>query len=386
MTRTAFGKTLLPLAAMAFAGFAAGPLTAQGYDVSGVEVDPDLAARVPADIREAGVLVGGSDNAFAPWEYLAGDDGQTPEGIDIDLANAMAALMDLTYESRTASFASILPALGTTYDVGISAFSITKERLETVNFVNYVTAGSEWAVRPGNPDGFDPANICGATIAVQTGSYYENIIIEASETCETEGNEAIDILPFGVQTEAMTRVATGGADAAIAGGATVMFAAEQSGGAVEPMRPVGMLGETGPVGIAVPKDDMELTQLIADCDEHVDRKRHLSGHPGSLGRRRDGCRSGDHQPRSRAAKMAVTGQTETGQGHHNDASGRTRAGVTLNEVVPPRHIGRWIAAAILLLIAGQVIVAIATNPNFRWDTFWLGFCSIRSSFAASCGR
>ena len=264
MTRIAFGKTFLPIVAVAFAGFAAGPLAAMGYDVSGVEVDPDLAARVPANIRERGVLVGGSDNAFAPWEYLAGDDGQTPEGIDIDLANAMAALLDLTYESRTASFASILPALGKTYDIGVSAFSITNERLETVNFVNYVVAGSEWAVRPGNPDGFDPADVCGSTVAVQTGSYYENVIVEASEKCETDGNDAINILPFGVQTEAMTRVATGGADAAIAGGATVLFAAEQSGGAIEPMRPVGALGETGPVGIAVPKDDMELTELIAD--------------------------------------------------------------------------------------------------------------------------
>ena len=257
-------RTVLPLVAVAIAGLAAGPLQAEGFDTSGVEVDPELAARVPADIREGGVLIGGSDNAFAPWQYLAGDDGQTPEGIDIDLADAMAAKLDLTYESRTAAFASILPALGSNYHVGISAFSITKDRLEAVNFVNYVIAGSEWAVRPGNPDGFDPADFCGTTIAVQTGSYYETTIIEASEECVAEGKPALDILPFSVQTEAMTRVATGGADAAIAGGATVMFAAEQSGGAVEPMRPAGVLGATGPVGIAVPKDDMELTQLVAD--------------------------------------------------------------------------------------------------------------------------
>ena len=211
-------RTVLPLVAVAIAGLAAGPLHAEGFDTSGVEVDPELAARVPADIREGGVLIGGSDNAFAPWQYLAGDDGQTPEGIDIDLADAMAAKLDLTYESRTAAFASILPALGSNYHVGISAFSITKDRLEAVNFVNYVVAGSEWAVRPGNPDGFDPADFCGTTIAVQTGSYYEGIIIEASEECVAEGKPALDILPFSVQTEAMTRVATGGADAAIAGG------------------------------------------------------------------------------------------------------------------------------------------------------------------------
>lgn len=243
---------------------AAGPSRAEGYDVSGVKADPALSARVPADIREAGVLVGGSDNAFAPWEYLAGPDGQTPEGIDIDLASALAAKLGLTYESRTAQFSSILPALGATYDVGISAMSITNERMQSVNFVNYVEAGSEWAVKAGNPNGFDPADVCGTTIAVQTGSWYEGIIAEENEACAAAGKDAIEILPFSVQTEAMTRVAAGGADAAIAGGATVLYAAKQSAGALEAMRPTGTLGGTGLVGIAVPKADMELTQLIAD--------------------------------------------------------------------------------------------------------------------------
>lgn len=251
----------LSLAIMLLSG--AGALAA-GYDVSGVTVDQDLKARVPPDIREAGVLVGGSDNAFAPWEYLAGDDGQTPEGIDIDLASALAAKLGLEYESRTAQFSSILPALGTNYDVGVSAMSITKERMETVNFVVYVETGSEWAVKAGNPKGFDPADICGRVIAVQTGSWYETVLQEENEACLKAGKAEIDALPFSVQTEAMTRVAAGGADAAIAGGATVLYAAKQSGGAVEPMRPTGTLGGTGLVGIAVAKDDMALTQLIAD--------------------------------------------------------------------------------------------------------------------------
>jgi len=251
----------LSLAIVLLAGTSA---LAAGYDVSGVKVDAELKARVPAGIRDAGVLVGGSDNAFAPWEYLAGDDGQTPEGIDVDLATALAAKLGLKYESRTAQFSSILPALGTNYDVGVSAMSITKERMETVNFVEYVEAGSEWAVKAGNPKGFDPADICGRVIAVQTGSWYETVLKEENEACLKAGKAEIDMLPFSVQTEAMTRVAAGGADAAIAGGATVLYAAKQSGGAVQPMRPTGTLGGTGLVGIAVAKDDLELTQLIAD--------------------------------------------------------------------------------------------------------------------------
>jgi polar amino acid transport system substrate-binding protein len=70
---------------------ASGTALAEGYDTSGITVNPDLAARVPAKIKEAGVLIGGSDNAYAPWSYLAGEDGQTPEGIDVDIGNAIAA-------------------------------------------------------------------------------------------------------------------------------------------------------------------------------------------------------------------------------------------------------------------------------------------------------
>lgn len=45
-------------------------------------------------------------------------------------------------------------------------------------------------------------------------------------------------------------------------------------------------------------------------------------------------------------------------------------GVVLNRVVPRRHPGRWIAAALLVLIAIQAGQSVAGNPNFRWDIFW----------------
>jgi len=40
-----------------------------------------------------------------------------------------------------------------------------------------------------------------------------------------------------------------------------------------------------------------------------------------------------------------------------------------NIVVPRRHPGRWIAAAIIAILALQVVHAVAINPNFHWDVF-----------------
>lgn len=240
------------------------PAWAESFDTSGIAVSTELAARVPASIREAGVLIAGSDNSYAPWEYLAGEDGQTPEGIDVDLMRALTAKLDLDYEQRTAQFSTILPALGTNYDVGVSAFSITNERMAIVNFVTYVRSGNIWVVKAGNPDGFDPADICGSVLAIQTGTWHEDKVREASAECEGNGQPAIEILPFGMQTEAFTRVAAGGADASISGDATGLYAVKQSNGTLEPLPPTGLLDSSGTVGIAVPKADIELTQLIAD--------------------------------------------------------------------------------------------------------------------------
>ncbi|MFC5584671.1 transporter substrate-binding domain-containing protein [Nitratireductor kimnyeongensis] len=247
----------------------AGPVSAQNFDLSGVEAVSELADRVPQEIRDRGVLIIGSDNAYAPWEYLAGPDGQTPEGIDVDLGKAIAYTLGLKYESRTAPFASILPALGTNFDIGISAFSITTERMEAVNFVSYADTQSLWVVRAGNPTGFDPAEYCGATIAIQSGSYHEKQVDKDNEACVAAGKEPIKKLPFSVQTEANTRVAVGGADATATGGGTAAYAVVQSNGALENLSPVGPMGKRGLNGIAVPKDDMELTQLIADTLNHL---------------------------------------------------------------------------------------------------------------------
>lgn len=257
-------KTAAFAAVMTTAGVAS-QASAQGYDTSSVKVSEELAARVPADIREVGVLVGGSDNDYAPWEYLAGADGQTPKGIDIDIGDAIAAKLGLKYESRTAQFTTIMPALGTNYDIGLSAFSITAERKMVVNFVSYAETGNEWVIKAGNPNGFLPGDICGRQIAVQSGSRHEERLHVVNKECVDAGKAEIAFLPFKTQTEAVTRVAAGGADATITGSATALYAAFVSKGTLETVRPVGKaLDVRGLNGIAITKADMELTQLIAD--------------------------------------------------------------------------------------------------------------------------
>src|SRR5690348_11896592 len=39
------------------------------------------------------------------------------------------------------------------------------------------------------------------------------------------------------------------------------------------------------------------------------------------------------------------------------------------EAVPLRRPGRWIAAAVLLILLGLFVYGAATNPAYRWDTY-----------------
>ncbi|MCM2474558.1 amino acid ABC transporter permease [Rhizobium sp. CG5] len=43
--------------------------------------------------------------------------------------------------------------------------------------------------------------------------------------------------------------------------------------------------------------------------------------------------------------------------------------VTRNIVVPRRHPGRWLAVAVLAILALQFAQAISVNPNFHWDVY-----------------
>jgi polar amino acid transport system substrate-binding protein len=255
----------MPLIAMLAITATTSIASAEGFDTSGIKVDDALAARLPEKIKSAGALTIGSDTAYAPWEFLSEKDGQTPEGIDVDIAHAIGKKLGVKIEYQTSAFEAILPALGTKYDLGISAFTITKERMKAVNFVSYADTGDLWAVKAGNPTKFNPNDLCGRKIAVQSGTYHEKAINAESETCKKAGKAEIEILPFSKQPESLTRVAAGGADATVSGEAGIGYAAKQSNGALETVEPVaGAFGDHGPNGIAVAKSETALAELVAD--------------------------------------------------------------------------------------------------------------------------
>jgi len=62
--------------------------------------------------------------------------------------------------------------------------------------------------------------------------------------------------------------------------------------------------------------------------------------------------------------------------------GPTADGGELIKAVPLRRPGRWIAAAVILVLIGLFIYGAATNPNYQWDTYRAYLFDSRISSAA----
>ncbi|WP_035748793.1 ABC transporter substrate-binding protein [Arthrobacter sp. 35W] len=241
-----------------------GPASVPGspsFDPSTLHKDDALAAMLPDSLKGKDTITVGSDTTYAPAEFLGGTDGQTPMGFDVDFAKAIGATLGLTVDFRTAGFATILPGLGTKYDLGMSAFSITKERMKAVNFVDYFKAGSIWAVQKGNPQNVSVDNLCGLKVGVQTGSVQEDPDLTGrSKACTDAGKPAIDVVSLPNQTDITTRLVNGGIAAMVSGGTTITYALTQTGGQLELL---GGLYNPDHNGIAVAKSDPELADLVA---------------------------------------------------------------------------------------------------------------------------
>ena len=230
----------------------------QGFDTSGIKKDDEIAALLPDSVAGDGTLTVGTDTSYAPAEFLA-EDGKTPVGFDVDLSKALAAVFGLKENTVSSTFDSIIPSVGSKYDIGISSFTVTKERMEAVDFVTYFKAGSTFVVQKGNPNKVDSSNLCGVKVAVQTGTTQEEEVNKDNEQCKADGKDAIDIQSSKLQTDVTTAVASGKADIFYADTPVAGYAIKQTGDTLEALdEDVGVT----PEAVAVKKGDSKTAEAV----------------------------------------------------------------------------------------------------------------------------
>jgi polar amino acid transport system substrate-binding protein len=231
-----------------------------GTPAASTAVDSALAAKVPAAIKSAGTIAIGTDSTYAPSEFLD-TDGKTVIGFDVDLFNAVAAKLGLKTDWKTSKFDDIIPGVTSgKYHIGVSSFTINKDRMQQVTMVSYFSAGTQWADKAGA--GIDPDNACGKKVAVQTGTVQVDDITARAKKCTDGGKPNITIDQYQAQSDATSAVVSGKDNAMLADSPVCAYAVKQTNGQLEL---AGKIYDSAPYGYVLPKDQTEFGGAIADA-------------------------------------------------------------------------------------------------------------------------
>lgn len=229
------------------------------------EPDPDVVALVPQELKDKGVITLATNPPFAPAEFK--DSHGTIIGFDIDLARAVAATMGLQLEVRQQDFNMILPAISAgTIDFGASGMTDSEERRKKYDFVDYLTAGIQWAAQPGS--NIDPDDACGLTVAVQRGTVSESDDVPArSQACIDAGKEPIHSLAYDNSDPAAMATVLGRADAYSADSPIAAWAVERSKGKIEL---IGEITDAAHYGWPMPKGSALAPAMAAALQSLID--------------------------------------------------------------------------------------------------------------------
>jgi polar amino acid transport system substrate-binding protein len=215
------------------------------------KTNSSVAAQVPAAAKAKGTLTVAADATYPPNEFL-GKDGKTVQGMDADLAKALAAVMGLKARMRNATFDSIIPGLAAKkYDLGMSSFTDTKEREKVVDFVTYFSAGTSFYTKAaGGTTVGGLADLCGKKVAVEKGTTQADDVAAQTKKCTGAGKPKVALSVFPDQNGANLAVSSGRAQIGMADSPVADYIVKRSGGQ---FKLVGKTYGTAPYGIAIPK-------------------------------------------------------------------------------------------------------------------------------------
>jgi polar amino acid transport system substrate-binding protein len=225
--------------------------------VGAVSKDQAAADLLPASIKSSGKLITGINVPYAPNEYK--DPSGKIVGWEVDLLNAVATKLGVTAELQESGFDNIIPSVKAgKFNIGMSSFTDNKTREAQVDFVNYYSAGTQWAAPAGKT--VDPENACGLKVAVQATTTQETDDLPAkSKACTAAGKKAITIIKIDSQDAVNQAVILGQADAFAADSPITQYAVKQSSGKLQL---AGDIYGAAPYGFVVAKDAGSLKQAL----------------------------------------------------------------------------------------------------------------------------
>lgn len=186
-------------------------------------------------------LIVATDTAFVPFEFKEGD---KYVGFDIDMWDAIATELGMTYELQPMDFAGIIPALQTgQIDVALAGITIKPERQKVIDFSDgYYDSGFLLMV-PTDSTITGAADLAGKKLSVKTGT-------SASDYAEANFKDT-ELRKFPNIDNAYLELRAGGVDAAMHDTPNVLYYIKTAGeGQVKAVGDVMMAHQ---YGIAFPK-------------------------------------------------------------------------------------------------------------------------------------
>lgn len=172
----------------------------------------------PTSLITPGTIVDCVDIEYPPMEMFPSADVTDPNqaiGFDVDAAKAVAAKLGLQITIRNTAFDALIPDLQAgRCDIVWTALYVSEKRLAVADAVPYMATGQVVMVPKGNPKAIKvEADLCGKTVAVQSGGLVEQRITAASTACTTAGKAAITIAGYKLVSDEFQQIVLGRVDA-----------------------------------------------------------------------------------------------------------------------------------------------------------------------------
>ncbi len=186
-------------------------------------------------------LVVATDTAFVPFEFKQGD---KYVGFDIDLWDAIAKDLGVTYKLQPMDFNGIIPALQTKQvDVGLAGITIKDERKQVIDFSDgYYNSGFLLMV-PADSTIKGAQDLKGKTVAIKTGT-------SAADYAKANFKDT-ELRQFPNVDNAYMELQTGRVDAAMHDTPNILYYINTAGGGK--VKAVGEQMMAQQYGIAFPK-------------------------------------------------------------------------------------------------------------------------------------
>jgi polar amino acid transport system substrate-binding protein len=283
-------KQVLPIAAVLVLTACGGSGTPSPSAAAGLNAVASIAAEVPAATKAQAPFQIATDATYAPNEFINPDTGAI-QGWDIDLGNQICKVMGVACTFNNVTFDDIIAQLKAStpselaggdkprYQFSISSWSPTQAREQGgIDFVSYYKAGEAWIEKVGGPTISTAADMCGHTVAVESGTTEESDawgfmgksvggspISGDKDNCAAAGKQPITVDSFSTQTEANSALLSGRADIGWLDQPVADYQVKQSNGK---FKTGGQPCSVAPYGIAMVKGS-PLEKAITDAVKYL---------------------------------------------------------------------------------------------------------------------